>query len=65
MPDFKMGNPAKTIISQSGTANPTWGTGAPTGAIVQVKKATLSDILATTDGHGAEQVYIKRMVRLQ
>ena len=23
MPDFKMGNPAKTVISQSGTANPT------------------------------------------
>jgi len=36
MPDFKMGNPAKTIISQSGTANPTWGTGAPTGAVVNV-----------------------------
>ena len=39
MPDFKMGNPAKTVISQSRTANPTWGTGAPTDAIVQVKNS--------------------------
>jgi hypothetical protein len=36
MPDFKMGNPAKTIISQSGTANPTWGANAPTGTVLQV-----------------------------
>ncbi len=36
MPDFKMGNPAKTIISQSGTANPTWGANAPTGTILNV-----------------------------
>lgn len=40
MPDFKMGNPAKTIISQSGTANPTWGTGAPTGAVLNVVSST-------------------------
>ena len=38
MPDFKMGNPAKTIISQSGTANPTWGANAPTGCIVNVQQ---------------------------
>ena len=35
MPDFKMGNPAQTVISQSGTTNPTWGANAPTGTIVQ------------------------------
>ena len=33
MGDFKMGS--KTIMSQSGTSNPTWGANAPTGAIVQ------------------------------
>ena len=43
MPDFKMGNPAKTVISQSGTANPTWGTGAPTGCVIQVKSTTKTD----------------------
>ena len=57
MGDFKMGN--NTVLTQSGTAKPTFGSGAPTGAIVQVKKATLSDILATTDGHGAETVLYK------
>ena len=41
MPDFKMGNPAKTIISQSGTANPTWGANAPTGTVLQVQYAEL------------------------
>ena len=35
MPDFKMGNPAKTVISQSGTANPTWGANAPTGTVLR------------------------------
>lgn len=34
MGDFKMGS--KTVMSQSGTSNPTFGTGAPTGAVVQV-----------------------------
>ena len=33
MGDFKMGS--KTIMSQSGTSNPTWGANAPTHAIVQ------------------------------
>ena len=45
MPDFKMGNPAKTIISQSGTANPTWGTGAPTGAVVNVLNHQFGSVL--------------------
>ena len=40
MPDFKMGNPAKTVISQSGTANPTWGTGVPTGAVINFVQNT-------------------------
>ena len=33
MGDFKMGS--KTVMSQSGTSNPTWGANAPTGCIVQ------------------------------
>lgn len=37
-----MGNPAKTIISQSGTANPTWGANAPTGAIVNVTSTSIT-----------------------
>ena len=43
MPDFKMGNPAKTVISQSGTANPTWGANAPTGAVVNVLSTSKTD----------------------
>ena len=42
MGDFKMGN--NTVLTQSGTANPTWGTGAPTGAIVQVVQTFKTDI---------------------
>ena len=40
MGDFKMGN--NTVLTQSGTANPTWGTGAPTGMIIQVVSAKFS-----------------------
>lgn len=32
MGDFKMGN--NTVLTQSGTANPTFGSGAPTGALI-------------------------------
>jgi len=35
MPDFKMGNPAQTVLSQSGTARPTWGTGVPKGSVIE------------------------------
>ena len=38
MGDFKMGS--KTVMSQSGTSNPTFGTGAPTGAVVIVVEST-------------------------
>ena len=54
---FKMGT--KTVLSQTGSDNPTFGANAPTGTIVQVKKATLSDILATDSGHGTETVLYK------
>tara|TARA_Y100001963_G_C6707486_1_gene412611 strand:+ start:519 stop:1136 length:618 start_codon:yes stop_codon:yes gene_type:complete len=35
MPDFKMGNPAQTVLSQSGTARPTWGAGVPKGSVIE------------------------------
>ena len=35
MGDFKMGN--NTVLTQSGTAKPTFGSGAPTGTIIQTK----------------------------
>ena len=41
MGDFKMGS--KTIMSQSGTSNPTWGIGAPTGCVIQVKSTAKTD----------------------
>ena len=50
MPDFKMGNPAKTIISQSGTANPTWGANAPTGAVIRVFYQTSTGDIVVSSG---------------
>ena len=41
MGDFKMGN--NTVLTQSGTANPTFGSGAPTGCVIQVKSTTKTD----------------------
>ena len=49
----------KTVLSQTGSDNPTFGANAPTGTIVQVKKATLSDILAIDSGHSSETVLYK------
>ena len=43
MGDFKMGS--KTVMSQSGTSNPTFGTGAPTGAIINVLSTTITTAL--------------------
>ena len=59
-----MGNPAKTIISQSGTANPTWGTGAPTDAIVQVKNSYVNaasnafNVLSEPSGTSGGQYFV-------
>ena len=39
--NFKMGNPAQTVLSQSGTARPTWGTGC-TGVPVQMQVQTFN-----------------------
>ena len=41
MGDFKMGS--KTVMSQSGTNNPTWGANAPTGCIIQVQSFAYTD----------------------
>ena len=46
MGDFKMGN--NTVLTQSGTAKPTFGSGAPTGTIVQVKSVSMGDALSFT-----------------
>ena len=43
MGDFKMGS--KTVMSQSGTSNPTWGANAPTGCIIQVVQNSTEVIL--------------------
>ena len=43
MGDFKMGS--KTVMSQSGTSNPTFGTGAPTNAIINVQSTTITTAL--------------------
>ena len=41
MGDFKMGS--KTVMSQSGTSNPTFGSGAPTGAVLNVVSSSKTD----------------------
>ena len=38
MGDFKMGN--NTVLTQSGTAKPTFGSGAPTGAVINFVQNT-------------------------
>ena len=40
MGDFKMGS--KTVMSQSGTSNPTWGANAPTGCIINVTSTSIT-----------------------
>ena len=51
MGDFKMGN--NTVLTQSGTAKPTFGSGAPTGAIIQVQSCVKSDTQTyTASGFG-------------
>ena len=46
MGDFKMGS--KTVMSQSGTSNPTWGANAPTGMVLQVVSAKFSQHVSVT-----------------
>ena len=46
MGDFKMGN--NTVLTQSGTANPTFGSGAPTGAVLNVVSSSKTDIQTFT-----------------
>ena len=42
MGDIVLGTPGKTVLSESG-GSVSWGTGAPTGAILQVKTTTKTD----------------------
>ena len=49
MGDFKMGS--KTVLSQSGTNDPTWGANAPTNMPIQIaynESSTVSDVTNTT-----------------
>ena len=49
MGDFKMGS--KTVLSQSGTNDPTWGANAPVGTPIQIaynESSTVSDVTNTT-----------------
>ena len=51
---------ANVGITGVGSGSPKYhNTNFPAGMIVQVKKATLSDILATTDGHSSETILYK------
>tara|TARA_R100000234_G_C4924054_1_gene145495 strand:+ start:40 stop:546 length:507 start_codon:yes stop_codon:yes gene_type:complete len=47
MGDFKMGS--KTVMSQSGTSNPTWGANAPTGAVLRVISVSKASNFSTTE----------------
>ena len=48
MGDFKMGN--NTVLTQSGTAKPTFGSGAPTGTILKVSSVTNNNEWQATTG---------------
>ena len=48
MGDFKMGS--KTVMSQSGTSNPTWGANPPTNAIIRVFYQVSTGSITVTSG---------------
>ena len=48
MGDFKMGN--NTVLTQSGTAKPTFGSGAPTGAVIRVFYQTSTGDITVSSG---------------
>ena len=48
MGDFKMGN--NTVLTQSGTAKPTFGSGVPTGTILKVSSVTNNNEWQATTG---------------
>ena len=65
MGDFKMGS--KTIMSQSGTSNPTWGANAPTGTMIYIGETritstaqshTVSDWTKTGNGTASQNLDI-------
>ena len=75
MGDFKMGS--KTVMSQSGTSNPTFGTGAPTGAVLRVFSSSITDRqtngsngstpidLTGTDQNGSGSVFCVKITPLK
>ena len=46
MGDFKMGS--KTVMSQSGTSNPTWGANAPTGTMIYIGETRVTSAGTTS-----------------
>ena len=46
MGDFKMGS--KTLMSQSGTSNPTWGANAPTGTMIYIGETRVTSAGTTS-----------------
>ena len=65
MGDFKMGS--KTVMSQSGTSNPTWGANAPTGTMIYIGETritsagsshTVSDWTKTGNGTASQNLDI-------
>ena len=55
MGDIVLGTPGKTVLSESG-GNVSWGTGAPTGTILQVVDATLTNIATPEEAKTSETV---------
>ena len=47
---LKMGT--KTVLSQTGSDNPTWGANAPTGCLLQVKQSKKTGVQSITAGSG-------------
>ena len=54
MGDFKMGS--KTVMSQSGTSNPTWGANAPTGSLIDYDLTNITTTVNTSSSGGTPDI---------
>ena len=54
MGDFKMGS--KTVMSQSGTSNPTWGANAPTGSLIDYDLTNITTNVNTSSSGGTPDI---------
>ena len=54
MGDFKMGS--KTVMSQSGTSNPTWGANAPTGSLINYDLTNITTNVNTSSSGGTPDI---------